>query len=155
MNIAHTLMQITAYSAVIFGMLCLLKRCLGKRISPALHYALWFVLVARLMLPVTIDSGFRLFTLPVGEAAVGAPVAGAQPTEDDGNMDANAPLAPTEPYDQAAAVSPVQPAPTATAPQGAGRPSVSQTLAIVWLAGVAISLLYLTVLYVVLLRRIR
>ena len=77
MNLFNTLLEISIYASfVVLGIL--LVRFLFRRwLSPALHYALWFLLIARLLLPVTFDSGVRLFTLP-DEVAAESPVVAAQ-----------------------------------------------------------------------------
>lgn len=64
MSTVQTLLEISAYAIVIFAGILLFRRLFHKRLSPFLKYALWFVLIARLLLPVTLDSGVRLFALP-------------------------------------------------------------------------------------------
>lgn len=64
MIVVQTLLKISAYAAAVFLILLLFRRIFQKKLSPALMYALWFVLIARLLLPVTLEGGVRLFTLP-------------------------------------------------------------------------------------------
>lgn len=65
------LLEITIYSGIIFGMIMLFKKAFNKKISPILQYALWFIFIARLLLPVTIDSSIKLIRIPeVPETAV-------------------------------------------------------------------------------------
>ncbi len=154
MHMINTLMEITIYSAVIFGMLILLKRCLGKRMSPGLHYALWFVLVARLMLPVTMDTGFHLITLPDNAPAISAPAAAPQsqsipPTE---NIDVAMPFVPSMQGGGDLSHTPAQPTPTE--PETA-RLSIQQIALRLWGAGMVAVSIWLAVLYAVLLGRIR
>ena len=154
MDMINTLMEITIYSAVIFGMLVVLKRCLGKRMSPGLHYALWFVLVARLMLPVTMDTGFHLFTLPDNAPAISVSAMDVQSQQDE-NIDAGMPLVPFVPSMQGGgdlSHTPVQPTPTE--PETA-RLSIQQIALLIWVAGMVAVSIWLAVLYAVLLGRIR
>ena len=64
MDILNVLAEITIYSGIIFAVTMLLKKCLGSKMSPLLHYAVWMVLVVRLMMPVTIASPVHLFVIP-------------------------------------------------------------------------------------------
>ncbi len=150
MDIVRTLILVTAYSAVIFVAILLLKLCFGKLMSAALHYALWFVLVARLLVPVTIDSGVHLFTLPAAPAAQTALEAG-RPAGDGalltgGSAPVNAgPAGPTAFESPAGTASPT--ARTKLTP--------AHIAAAVWAAGVAGFGVWLIVLYAALLLRIR
>ena len=63
-EILNRLLEISIYSAVLFFAIIALKKALKKRMSPALHFMIWFILVARLCLPVTIDSGIKLIVIP-------------------------------------------------------------------------------------------
>ena len=63
MDILRALLQISIYSAVIFAVIMLLKKILGKRMSPALHYGVWTLLIIRLILPITFDPGISLITI--------------------------------------------------------------------------------------------
>ena len=51
MSVFNRLLEISAYASVIVLAILLVRWLLGKRLSPALKYALWFVLIARLLLP--------------------------------------------------------------------------------------------------------
>jgi len=68
------LLEITVYSAVIFVAVVLFRFALGKWLSPSLKYLLWFLVVLRLVVPATFESGFHFITLPSAEtsAAVSA-----------------------------------------------------------------------------------
>lgn len=93
MSTVQTLLEISAYAFVIFAGILLFRRLFQKRVSPFLKYVLWFVLIARLLLPVTLESGVRLFALPsqvqagASEVLVGeetaAPSADVQPAAAD------------------------------------------------------------------------
>jgi len=56
-------MEISLYSALITVCLFVFRALFKKRISPKLQYGLWMLLVLRLLLPVTIESGFRVADL--------------------------------------------------------------------------------------------
>ena len=57
------LIEISIYSAVITAFILLFRVAFKKRISPKVQYAMWLLLVLRLMLPVTIESGFHVESL--------------------------------------------------------------------------------------------
>lgn len=63
MKLLNTLFEITIYSAVLFAAVTGFKLAFNNRLSPALHFALWFLVIARLCIPVTVESGFHLFTV--------------------------------------------------------------------------------------------
>ena len=54
------LIEVSLYSAVITAFILLFRAVFKKRISPKVQYAMWLLLVLRLMLPVTIESGFHI-----------------------------------------------------------------------------------------------
>ncbi len=70
MNVLNTLLEITIYSTVITLAILLFRKLFAKRISPVLQYAVWTLLLVRLMLPVTLDSGFHFIILPQEQAMV-------------------------------------------------------------------------------------
>ena len=63
MKVLLTLLEMTAYSAVIFLLLAAVKGIFKRRISPLLHYALWAVFVIRLLIPVTMESPVHFITV--------------------------------------------------------------------------------------------
>ena len=67
-TILEALLQITVYSAVIFLIVLAARAALQKWTSPALRYALWFLVLLRLCIPVTIESGFHPIRLPQSTA---------------------------------------------------------------------------------------
>ncbi len=67
-TILTALLDITLFSAVIFAAILIFQRLLRRRISAALNYAVWMLLILRLLVPVTIDSGWHAFTVPSPQA---------------------------------------------------------------------------------------
>lgn len=63
-NVLNTLLEITLFSAVILAAILLFQRLFRRRISAAMGYAVWALLILRLIIPVTIDSDFHVFTVP-------------------------------------------------------------------------------------------
>lgn len=63
MKLLNTLFEITIYSAVLFAAVTGFKLAFKNKLSPALHFTLWFLVIARLCIPMTIESGFHLFTV--------------------------------------------------------------------------------------------
>ena len=57
------LIEISVYAIVIYLLLLLFRRIFGKKMSPALRYALWFLLLIRLTVPVTFQTGLHLIVL--------------------------------------------------------------------------------------------
>ena len=62
--ILKVLLETTIYSWILFAAIMLLKKIIRKLSSPALQYLLWFLLIARLCIPMTFDSGIHLFVIP-------------------------------------------------------------------------------------------
>ncbi|MDD5017048.1 MAG: DUF6034 family protein [Eubacteriales bacterium] len=67
MTVLYTLLEITIYSAILFGAVWLFRALLKKHLSPMLLYMAWFIVIARLLMPVTVASGFSLFVIPSAE----------------------------------------------------------------------------------------
>ena len=63
-GIINTLLEITVYSAVLFAAILIFQRLLRRRISAAMHLTVWALLILRLIVPVTVESGWHLFTVP-------------------------------------------------------------------------------------------
>lgn len=157
MDILNTLLEITVYSGIIFFVTMLLKKLCKNSMSPWLHYAVWFVLVVRLMLPVTLESTFHVFSLPAQTQIETASM--AQP-------EALAPAAATSAADtasdaQAKTVNPVEPSDKTVSPAPASASAKAASLStqdfllIVWLSGVGVCLMYLATLYTALRRSVR
>jgi beta-lactamase regulating signal transducer with metallopeptidase domain len=68
-TILTRLLEISVYSAALFLVVWLFRIAFSKLLSPQLKYALWFLVVLRLCIPVTLESGLHLFTLPAQPAA--------------------------------------------------------------------------------------
>lgn len=64
MRTIRVLLEITVYSWILFTAIMLIKKLVKKHSSPALHYLIWFLFIARLCIPVTLDSSIRLFVIP-------------------------------------------------------------------------------------------
>ena len=62
-SILNVLLEVTIYSAILYAVILLFKKVFHKHISAALNYAVWALLIIRLLVPVTIDSGFSLFVI--------------------------------------------------------------------------------------------
>lgn len=59
-RIVDILIEVSLYSAAITILILLFRTVFKNRISPRVQYAIWLLLVLRLMLPVTIESGFHI-----------------------------------------------------------------------------------------------
>ena len=59
MGILSRLLEISIYSVILFLAVISIKMVLKNRMSPLLHFLIWFMLIARLCVPVTLDSGIR------------------------------------------------------------------------------------------------
>ena len=162
MDIMNTLLEISVYSAVICIAVMLVKKLFGSKMSPLLHYAIWALLIVRLMMPLTIDSGFRLFTIPDTQpqtqtASIMSPQSfgdSAVWQMSDGNSGTAAVPAPsavsTTVGDTPDSISPASVDTTKTAEPW----STANILIAVWAAGAAAVLVYIAVSYVVFRRRI-
>lgn len=64
MTILYNLLQITIYSTILYAAVMLFKTLFQKHASPLLGYLIWFLLIARLLIPITPDLGFSFITLP-------------------------------------------------------------------------------------------
>ncbi len=61
--IIDALIEISLYSAAITGAILLFRALFRKRVSPRLNYLVWGLLILRLALPVTVESGFHMESL--------------------------------------------------------------------------------------------
>jgi beta-lactamase regulating signal transducer with metallopeptidase domain len=151
----QTLLEITAYSAVLFLVTMLLKRVLKEKLSPTLHYAIWSLFLLRLIVPVTLTSPVQLITLPPAQPAASAPAMLPQEEAPPPAVatDAEAIKQPANAATQTTQGSPAQigflPA------EQAKSPSIADILVAVWLGGVALGFGYLAFLYLRLQARIR
>ena len=60
-NIMNALLQMSVFSVFMLGAIMLLRFLLKKHASPAMTYALWFLLIIRFLVPVTFESRTKLF----------------------------------------------------------------------------------------------
>ncbi len=72
MNAGRILLEITVYSAILFLLILLFKRVFRKQLSPSLQYFVWFLLLARLALPFTLQSATNFFVIPYGQQSTAA-----------------------------------------------------------------------------------
>ena len=70
MSTLQTLLEITIYSAALFVLIILFRALLKKHMSPVLLYSVWFLLIARLLVPVTWDAGLHILSAPAQTQAV-------------------------------------------------------------------------------------
>ena len=68
--ILKALLEVTIYASAIAGILLLLRALFKKKISAKLQYMAWLLLIVRLMVPVTVESGFHFFTIKEKPAVV-------------------------------------------------------------------------------------
>jgi len=149
------LAEITIYSAVIFTAILLLRLVFRKKLSPALKYALWLVLIARLLLPVTFESGVRLPSLPETESIAAVftqteQAEAAEPAAAEATADTADAAAESEISADADLPAQADPAESATA-----KPTIGQVLLVVWLGGVAIVGGWMLLSYVSLRRKVQ
>ena len=64
MKILITLLEISVYSAVILAAILIIKKVLGKKMTAAVQFSLWMLLILRLLMPVSLDSGMHFYSLP-------------------------------------------------------------------------------------------
>ncbi len=64
MRVLEALAEITVYSAVLYLAILLFRTLFRNKMSAAMQYGVWFLLLLRLLMPVTIEGGFHLITLP-------------------------------------------------------------------------------------------
>ena len=58
------LLEISVYSTAIFLAVALFRMAFCRQLAPGLKYALWLIVLLRLMIPFTLESTFHLITLP-------------------------------------------------------------------------------------------
>lgn len=82
-TILTRLVEIIVYSTAIFLVVWLFRTAFSKWLSPTLKYALWFLVLLRLCVPVTLESGVHLYTLPerAASAVTAEPVSTAAPVQ--------------------------------------------------------------------------
>lgn len=145
------LLEVSIYSAVIFAAIVLFKLIFKNKLSPVLHYAIWSLLILRLMVPITIESNVNLIVVPPVQEIVQVP-----------NVPVYTPPAPQVPVANQQTTAPIQNTGALTAPQTASyltnsaqTMSTEQILLTVWILGVGVSLIYLLFAYASLRRRLK
>lgn len=63
-DVLRILLEVTVYSVILYTVIILFKKAFRKRISAVLNYAVWALLIFRLLIPVTINTGLSLFVIP-------------------------------------------------------------------------------------------
>lgn len=154
MDVINILLEITIYSGIIFVATMLLKKCFKKSMSPLLHYAVWALLIIRLLTPVTIASPVHLFVIPDGSQTASGGYAAAQDYKPAAEPQANNEGLTAFQEPQAALSEPVQNQ-TEQKTETRTQLSIPQIVILVWLSGAGLSLMYLAVLYAVLRRKFR
>ncbi len=156
MRTLQTLLEISIYASVLFGITVLLKRLLKNKLSPFLHYAVWSLFLLRLLLPVTFESPVQFFILPAQSATANIPItqteAASAPAKSAVDSQSALPLAETNALVITTQAAPVQVGVfTDTARQPV---SLAEVLLIVWLSGVVLGIGYIAFLYIRLQKRI-
>lgn len=59
-RIVDALIEVSIYAAFLAAGILLFRALFRKRISPRVQYLMWMLLILRLVLPVTIESGFHI-----------------------------------------------------------------------------------------------
>lgn len=149
MSLFNTLLEVSIYAAVIVLGILLVRFLFRRWLSPALNYALWFLLIARLLLPVTFDSGVRLFTLSDAVVA-GSPVVAAKAEKEELSSSSSGTI-------PEGAITPAVADAAAAEPSAAPRQALTteQIAAIVWLAGAVLTGGWMIASYAALRRNIR
>lgn len=136
MKLLNTLFEITIYSAVLFAAVTGFKLAFKNKLSPALHFTLWFLVIARLCIPMTIESGFHLFTVEQEKPLVQQQIPEAS-TFDAPTPAATREAAPSEAL-RSEAPAPVQePLPAADSPKPVFTIASADALIALWVAGMA------------------
>ncbi len=159
MDILNILLEISIYSAVIYLAIMLLKKVFHNKLSPVLHYAVWMLLIIRLMIPFTIDSNIKLFVIPQAQEQ--------QETAADAESAAKSVLQQSitdspsysedylPEYEANLAAPPVSDITASATSATALSWSIEDILLAVWIAGAGISLLYIAFSYFMFRRRLK
>ncbi len=134
----ETVLLLSAAGSALAGVILLVKTLFGCKLSAGLHYALWFVLLIRMLIPVSIDSpiGISRWLQPSqGYFTQNSPVHQPSPGSTSGGQ-TNPPIA----ADPAA-----RPAET----------DLMQVAAVVWAAGAAAAMLYIGTVNLLFARKLR
>lgn len=159
MDILNVLMLISIYSGVIFLVIMVFKKAFNKKISPMMHYYVWFILIARLLIPLTIDSGINLIVIPESSPIIqqAEPI---QPETLQGSEQphysgtSNMPKTGMQEAGDSGAQLPVQ---TSASPvqKSELKFNIHDLLLTIWLAGIGIAVVYVSVSYLKVRHRIK
>ena len=136
MKLLNTLFEITIYSAVLFAAVTGFKLAFKNKLSPALHFALWFLVIARLCIPMTIESGFHLFTVEQEKPLVQQQIPEAS-AFDAPTPAATREAAPSEALRSEASAPVQEPLPAADSPKPVFTIASADALIALWVAGMA------------------
>lgn len=159
--VLEQIIEITIFSAVIFLVVLLFHWGLNRWLSPRIRYLLWFLVVVRLLVPVTWEGNFHFFTLPQEATSVltapnpvpamGEEPSGALQPAGSGELPSDSVERPSESSDAAAA-----PAVTPETPRQPPKAlTLPQWLLLIWGAGAVLVLTAYAYMAVRLNRRIR
>ncbi len=81
MTILNRLLEISVYAVILFIAIIAIKKALHQKISPVMHFFIWFLMIARLCVPVTIDSEIKLFVIPAQAPETAAAIQQAPSSE--------------------------------------------------------------------------
>ncbi len=109
------LLKVSAQASLLIVLVLLVQWLGAKKLPPRVRYALWLLVVARLLLPVSLQSGFSVFNFTTATPAKFFHAVGAASKTSAAKAEVKNPPAPTAP------VSPT-PAPIVAAPSSAGVP---------------------------------
>ena len=167
MDILNVLLEISIYSAVIFFAVMLIKKVFKKQMSPILHYALWALLIIRLIMPVTIASSLKLVVIPLEQQTQQTVQNPGQAgtsyendflfAQDDSLSAADSEAQPGQPMINADTSTAAQTELAAAEAAGSNVSSgidTTELLLIVWLGGVAAAGIYIAAAYAVTKKRI-
>ena len=144
------LLQITVYSAILCAAIILIKKIFRAYLSPALHYALWWLLILRLLIPVTVDSGVHLLVLPSAPTVVSETAGNTFPI---GSNASSSSLADITTQPDVSTAAPLTGA-DKSIPFAATQINWQAALVLIWAVGVLASLAYRTALWWRLYRKI-
>lgn len=134
-EILTRLLEMGVYALVIFGAVMAFRRVFHNKTRPALRFWLWFLLLLRLTLPFTVNSGVHLIVLPAAE-----PTATTLTARTEASAQPARPAAVTDPTTRPTGAPEAETAPigeTQAARTFAVRLRVSQWLVLLWALGAA------------------
>lgn len=164
-ELTERLLKVSAQAAILILLVLLVKAVMGRRLPPRVSYALWLIVVVRLLLPVSLESGFSIFNLSTstparvfragGEESIASAVNAGAKRASAPETTSGSPTVPTptaraaaEKFEASSAkvpasgtVASIKAGQPARRVVGAGKPFPwPQVLALMWLAGVVLLL---------------